>query len=301
MLPSKIQLCVKTCLAIFLTITLTRTVEAQGLDADSEIQKHWLEVSSRYAKDMKVRSESKLKLLNQPIYRHTQSVRGDDIGAVHLWIDEDNRPAMIGSIFAWTKSPTHRMVSIEFHSLMDQGNVTLSHNDRQLWNNSLPGIRWKSFPPGLIPKSSGSNPSLTEARRKLLARQLSRSFGAKTKTPQGKEWNLRYIPTPIYEYSSVKKKIAYGSIFAFCQGTDSEVLVLIEAAEQSDSIPSWRYSLVPFTDYTAVVTFNGEDVWQSPKGQMDEDGKPHFWTLLEETEKPAVKMKTKSSSTQQKK
>lgn len=292
MLPRTTLFSVYTFLAIFVAITFIPTDVAHGQDRDTEIQKHWLEVSSQYAKDMQVRSQSKLKVLEQPIFRHTQSVRGDDIGAIHLWLDEDNRPALIGSIFAWTKSDTHRMVSIEFHSLMDQGDITLSHSERQLWNNSLPGITWKSFPPSMIPQSTGSTSSMTQARRKLLARQLSRSFGAETKTPQDKEWKLRFIPTPIYEYTSNKMKIVYGSIFAFCQGTDSEVLVLIEANEQSGTITSWRYSLVPFTDYDAVVTLNGENIWRSPKGQMNEDGKPHFWTLLEESKKPDVEMQT---------
>ena len=82
----------------------------------------WLEVSRRHAADYELAPkdtpDAKLKMLPKAVFRHSQPVRGDDIGAVYLWVDDSGVPAALGTVFAFSYGePGERWVAHEFHSL----------------------------------------------------------------------------------------------------------------------------------------------------------------------------------------
>lgn len=93
------------------------------------------------------------------------------------------------------------------------------------------------------------------------------------------------MPTAIYEYSIPKEGVDYGGVFSLCQGTDTELLVLVEA-RQTDGKADWYYAFAPFTDYQLAVSIDGEKIWESPEGTVSENGKPHHWDFLEIRPKP---------------
>lgn len=284
------------CLCLFsisASVSAADELATDKPDATTDVQKHWLEVSRAYAESFVLsptgKMDEKFELTSQPIFRHTQSVRGDDIGAVHLWTTKDKRPAVIGAVFAWTNSESSRMVSYELHALTDEQPVSLRLRERSVWNSKSPGIKWASFPEGVTP------PAPQPLRQRLQAKQLSRRFTANTTSVNKQRWELRFVPTPIYQYGTQESPITYGAMFAFCQGTDSEVILLIEAIKQKDSAgkeqPVWRYALVPFTDYKARVELDEVEIWESPLGRMNENGKPHYWTVFEQVDKPKFEIK----------
>ena len=264
-------------------------------DATTAVQKHWLEVSRTYAQSFVLsptdKIDEKFELTSQPVFRHTQSVRGDDIGAVHLWVTKDKRPAVIGAVFAWSNSNKSRMVSYELHSLTDTQPISLRHRERDVWSSPTPGLEWKEFPVGT------DAPVPQPLRQRLQAKQLSRRFTANATSPNKQRWELRFVPTPIYQYGTQDSPITYGAMFAFCQGTDAEAIVIIEAVQQKqesgEAKLAWRYALVPFTDYKVRINLDDSEVWESPPGTMNEDGKPHYWTVFEQVDKPDFEINKK--------
>jgi hypothetical protein len=244
------------------------------------VTEHWLGVSDKLAKDYVFSpasaTDSPFVLHDKAIFRHTQTVRGDDIGSVFLWKEASGRPAVIGVIFAWSQGRI-RNVMHEFHSLHRQG-VTMDLPGRKSWTTQQPGLEWLPFPKADAPDAS-------PLKRKLQAKALSRRVSANATDPAKSRWELRLVPTPIYEYAIADEGVDYGGVFSLCQGTDTELLVLVEARKMADK-SEWYYAFAPFTDYQLAVSIDEEKVWQSPDGTMAENGKPHYWDFADQQPKP---------------
>jgi len=285
-----------TTVVILLWLVLP-VASASAQDSSSEkddqtakkVRTHWLNLSREYAEAFTLaETEDGAKpfpLYEKPVFLHTQSVRGDDIGAVHLWLTKDKRPAVVGAVFAWSNSKTSRMVTYELHSLVQQP-VSLRLSGRTQWTCPTKGFEWKAFPRGTPP------PANNTLQQRLQVKQLARRFAANTTTDENQRWELRLVPTPLYEYQSKSSGIVHGAMFAFCQGTDTELLLLIEAfgqPERDSKEPAslnWRYALAPFTDYKLRAEMREEEIWESPEGEFAENGKPHYWNSLKEVPKP---------------
>jgi hypothetical protein len=266
--------------------------ERQKPKASKAVSEHWLKVSRTHAESFELSPATDgvkpYSLYEKPVFRHTQSVRGDDIGAMHVWTTADKRPAVVGAIFAWTNSKTTRMGSYEFHSLTSDL-VKLQVKDRVVWTSRTPGFDWTSFPTGT------PAPPANKLQQRLQANRLARKFAAKTTAAPKEKWELRLVPTPIYQYASKEAGVTHGAMYAFCQGTDTEVILLIEsfdtAEKNAEAELSWRYALVPFTDYKARVSYAEQAIWESAPGRLNENGKPHFWSVFGSIPKPEFEIK----------
>ncbi len=241
---------------------------------------HWLGVADSLAKDYVFTPvdavNSPCILQEKAIFRHTQTVRGDDIGAVYVWKEASGRPAIIGVIFAWSQG-RNRWVMNEFHSLHKNG-IAMDLPGKKSWTTEQPGLQWQPFPKADPPDSS-------ELKQKLQAKAFSRRVSANATDPIKARWELRLVPTAIYEYSIPNEGVSYGGVFSLCQGTDTELLVIVEA-RQAEGKAEWHYAFAPFTDYQLAVSIDDQKVWESPEGTVSENGKPHYWDFLEQRPKP---------------
>src|SRR5688500_7521505 len=164
---------------------------------DKAVIDHWLGVAKKYATEYEIAPaddrKALFKLVPEPIFRHTQSVRGDDIGASHVWLEKDGRPAVVGVMFAWSPDDANRRSHVEFHSL-HAAPIAAKFRDRELWQSRTPGLEWHDFP------ADTPAPAATPARRRSQVRQLARRFEAHTIDNAQKRWELRQVATPIFEY-----------------------------------------------------------------------------------------------------
>ena len=279
--------CIATvCIAaLWLLSTLpaaTAQEPAEKQKADKAVIDHWLAVAKKYATEYEIAPaddrKALFKLVPEPVFRHTQSVRGDDIGALHVWVEKDGRPAVIGVMFAWSPNATSRRSHVEFHSL-HAAPIAAKFRNRELWQSGTPGLEWNDFP------ADTPAPAATPARRRSQIRQLARRFEAHTIDNAQKRWELRQVATPIFEYAVDAADTLGGALFAFCQGTDTELLLVIEA-RKVDSRPQFRYAYASFTDYDVFLKMGDQPVVQAPKGNWSENGNPHFFSPIENVPKP---------------
>ena len=250
-------------------------------DTKKAVTEHWLgdadELSKEYVFAPIDATDKPFVLQEKAIFRHTQAVRGDDIGAVYVWKEKSGRPAIIGVIFGWSEARV-RNVQHEFHSLHNKG-ITMDLPEKKSWSTNLPGLNWKLFPKADAPESM-------ELKRKLQAKALSRRVSANATDPTKARWELRLIPTAIYEYSVPDEGIDYGAVFSLCQGTDTELLVMLEARRDESGKSEWQYAFASFTDYQLAVSIDDEKTWESTDGRVGEDGKPHYWDFVGQRPKP---------------
>lgn len=244
------------------------------------VTEHWLGVADKLAKDYTFSpasaTGSPFPLHDKAVFRHTQTVRGDDIGSVYLWKEASGRPAVVGVIFGWSQGRI-RNVMHEFHSLHKQG-IAMDLPGRKSWSTDQPGLEWLPFPKADAPDAS-------PLKRKLQAKALSRRVSANATDPTRSRWELRLVPTPIYEYAVADEGVDYGGVFSLCQGTDTELLVMVEARKTGDK-SEWYYAFAPFTDYQLAVSIDDKEMWKSQDGTMAEDGKPHYWDFVDQQPKP---------------
>jgi hypothetical protein len=71
---------------------------------------------------------------------------------------------------------------------------------------------------------------------------------------------LRLLTTPIYRYSATEQGILDGALFAFAQGTNPEVLLLIEADATAPTAKVWRYGFARMSCFFLRVHQGGQFV-----------------------------------------
>lgn len=246
--------------------------EFRGQDAQRVAA--WLKVSQDHAAAYRLvpkdNPDAPLKMLPTAVFRHSQPVRGDDIGAVYLWVDDAGRPAALGTVFAYSYGgPGERWVAHEFHSLASTPLIG-KWRDAEGWSPSEPGVEWKE-----VPKAPEAAESSNVRLRQM--REIGRRMAAHTTDASDSRWELRMITQPVYQYAAQQPSDTVGGgIFLFCQGTDPEAILLLEA-RQVNGRRIWYYALAPFTDYGLTVTLDGSEVWSLERNRRPTRTSTHWW------------------------
>ncbi len=95
-------------------------------------------------------------------------------------------------------------------------------------------------------------------------RTVAESFTASVEFQYDKDshYELRLLPRPLYRYGSAEGKTLDGTLWAFVQGTNPEVLLLVESRPAPDQTLRWNYAFAAMTSYPAQARRNGKTVWK---------------------------------------
>jgi hypothetical protein len=196
-----------------------------------------------------------LQLKKEPVFEWLNPARSAQQGAVFLWL-RDGRPAAVGCIFSNTddKLPGRKIMH-ELHAL-DTEKLVVSRDEYNQWKPQAALAR-KELP------DSGT-PAAAPGARLLQMRRLAQEFTGHSIDRDGKRWELRLLPTPLYRYPSAKTGVIDGALFALMSsaGTDPEVLLLIEANEAGGKL-HWEYACGRFSDWELRVQRKGKEVFSS--------------------------------------
>jgi hypothetical protein len=196
----------------------------------------------------------------EPVYVWLNPVRGGgQDGAVFVWTCR-GRAEVVGTIFSYP-STGPRNLNHELHSLATTVlDVNRSGAQKNTWKPEAPGI-------DLLPIASAPAPSRSASQRLVQMRALTRDFSAETEDLDGRRWEQRLLPQPLYRYQSTDPDVLDGAVFAFVSsaGTDPEVLLVLEAVRPSGGGEfAWHYALARFTDMKLSVRQNGKEVLSLP-------------------------------------
>lgn len=142
------------------------------------------------------------------VFRHSQPVRGDDIGAVYLWVDADQRPEVIGTTFAFTLEADRRMVVHELHSLGSE--PSQSHwRGKRPWQPKRVDLDWRAVPNA---PPVNANPAV----RQRQVRDIARRFSANSIDEKEGRWELRLVAKPVHQFEGEQPNaVSCGSLFLF--------------------------------------------------------------------------------------
>jgi hypothetical protein len=188
--------------------------------------------------------------LADPILRwDNQVVREDDAG-LFLWVD-GARPVCGAQLFLQGDAWHH-----EFQSLSADPFQVSWRQDAWTWSCKKPGLS--------LAAADLDPPADKPAQRLRQMRSFAQRFTAATDPSRGGNWQdphqLRLLPTPVYRYAN-ESEVLDGALFAFVQGTNPEVLLLIEASA-SEGADRWQYGFAPMTSFEVRVERDGTTVWQ---------------------------------------
>lgn len=254
----------------------------QGEDPPAvDWQPYFRSLARSYQITPKSQPDKPFTLLEPPVLRWSQPVRGGDDGAVYLWLS-DGVPAAIGTMFCWPHQDGDRVVVNEFHSFLTEP-LTAARDGQPAWTPETGGIEWKDLAEAPAPASGA-------AQRLFQMRRLTQRFRGENSDdqPGGKNWELRLLPNPLYRYQLPESKtggeLIDGALFTLASGTDPEVLILLEARKTVDG-ESWRYALARFSDRPLSVWLDDNQIWSVPRARPSRST-PHTYFDVDRLKQP---------------
>jgi hypothetical protein len=213
-----------------------------------------------------------LELREQPLLNWSSANAGALYGSVLLWTAE-GRPAAVASIYRWYVD--RQEFQAEFKSL----------STRPLVGTREEQLVWDAQPSDITNQPLGDEgpPAATAAIRLRQMRDIARRFSAKIVHPNEGTSTLRLLTQPVYRYEEMPEGVLDGGLFAFVQGTDPEVFLLIEAEQSADG-PRWTYAAARMNMFQLHLALDEKEVWKANQLSWSEANSrngPYIIRLLE--------------------
>ena len=103
-----------------------------------------------------------------------------------------------------------------------------------------------------------------------------------------RDWELRLLPRPLYRYELPKQSkpaVLDGVVFGLVQGTDLEIVLLLEAV-RGTKVNTWRWAAARMSDLPLALKLDGKEVWQVEKAEFDKSRAAYFAGTVERFKEP---------------
>jgi hypothetical protein len=199
-------------------------------------------------------TRTRVALVREPLHRWTDPTRDISDSSIWAW-RSSGRPVAVMTLEYHFDKPEGW--SFEFVSL-STGLVEASDGQTR-WTPQKAGVSLRAIP-------GAPAPAPGEAERLRQMRELLKRFSASEFWDvTGQHYALRPLPHPIDRYADADAGLVDGAIFIFANGTNPEVLVMIEARRGPDGAASWSYAAATLTTAAPTLQLDRNDVWTSPK------------------------------------
>jgi hypothetical protein len=213
---------------------------------------------------------TRAKLHPDPLMKYTDAPRQIEMATLWVW-QEDGRPVALGKVEAYGRKEGTKWLYC-FASASTEL-VEGKWPDGRSFRASTAGIEWAAL--------KGPVPQETAAGRLRQMKELFQRFTATTRDDALKTSDeLRPLARPLHEYSAPKKGVVQGVVCGFAaNGTNPDVIVVLEAAAAADGTKSWRYGVIGMTAGGISVKLDKDEVFARPyvNTLKDRDNWTHFW------------------------
>jgi hypothetical protein len=204
----------------------------------------------------------KLVLIEEPVLRFDDQVTGVVDGILVVWMLDD-RLAATASV--WIRKSGHEFH--EFQSLAGGALAALSQGQAK-WVPAQAGVERKPLPHAQPPAASAV------ARLKQM-RALAREYSATIIGWEKDQQELRLLTQPVYRYGRPEGPVVDGALFAYCKGTNPEVLWLVEAVKNGKEL-EWTHAFARMTSRGCEVRREDKVVWSVPLLNGSSPTAPYF-------------------------
>jgi hypothetical protein len=189
---------------------------------------------------------------SEPVLRYTDSTRQTSDSALWIW-STAGRPVAIVAIEHYPKNQDGKRWLFEAASLSDERIVVKYGRD----------IDWTANKLGLeLARLEGAPaPAEQPAARLTQIKQLQRRFTAHEKASIEGRIELRPLTKPLHRYQEADDGIVDGAIVSFVNGTNPEVLLVLEARKSNKKAAEWQFALVQMTGEAVFAELDGKEIW----------------------------------------
>lgn len=209
---------------------------------------------------------ARLSMEPEPVLRWPNQTRDTEDGATFLWTLE-GRPEVMADVWIRGGVPTHA-----FHSF-SRSKLIAVRNGQTVWHPEKPGVEFTEFADAPPPDDSA-------AKRLVQMKALARRFTCRIKGRRDGE-ELRLLPRPLYRYQTKASDLLDGALFTFVQGTDPEVMLLLEAVNRAGQA-TWEYALTRDSGVALEADLDGKRIWEVP-GTAGAPGEVWFQAIVATT------------------
>lgn len=252
-------------LALLLVLTAIPVLHAQETDPDEAARKQRLVLMEQTIAGFEVRSEAGLSkpaltFTAKPLLRYSDPTRGAGANVLldaSVWrLGEAGRPTALVTLEIYRAADDTALLSYEFAALSD-AKFSLRHKQHEkiVWQATGSAV-------SLSPLADAPSPAKSAAGRLNQMRGLARQFTVR-ETLDGESIECRLLAQPIDRYSSPDDKIVDGAIFAFANGTNPELAILLECDDTR-----WSYGVVRLSAAASTLQHAGREVANFPKGDF---------------------------------
>ncbi|HET6881860.1 MAG TPA: hypothetical protein VFI31_16970 [Pirellulales bacterium] len=216
----------------------------------------------------------------EPLLRWDNHVVREDDGMLFLWTDGEKGRPIAGAQFFLVDTVWHH----EFQSLAAEPIAARDQRGNWNWGPTREGVRWQ-----VAEELSAPGDSATQRLRQM--KQFVGQFTAAVDQNAGFDApeQLRLLTTPLYRYSSSDAEIIDGAMFGFVQGTNPEILVMIEATNRSPTKAAWRYGFARMSCFYLQVYRDGKIIWSQQRAPVPtpDRASPYYFRLSAQTDASA--------------
>jgi hypothetical protein len=190
--------------------------------------------------------EQEVERLKDPIFSYAEPTRETGgVGTVWVWGTRGRPVALL------TQSKAHGRPVWGFELVALAEGVSVVMHDGWRWSpkSALKTTPFADAPP----------PAESDVRRLAQMKSLVERFSI-SEQYNNTSFELRLLPRPVYRYRDEENGLIDGALFNFANGTNPEVLVLIECRKESSG-PVWSYGFLPLAGAGVTAKLDGKRVW----------------------------------------
>lgn len=196
--------------------------------------------------------DSAVEIKPEPILRYADNSRFNNESTLWIW-PGSGRPHAVVAIELYPRHPKGPSWLYEIASLSKQP-IQAERGDELRWTAKEPGLKLQLL--------TDTKPAADKATRRLAQmKDLCRRFAAHESAVVEGRVELRLMNSPLYRYSDATAGVVDAAIFAFANGTNPEVLLILEARGSENASP-WQYALVQMTGGALSVELDDKEVWK---------------------------------------
>jgi hypothetical protein len=222
--------------------------------------------------------DEELRPIDRPLLIYGDTARSNADGTLWAW-GPTGRPLVLMETYRNTYAQKNRVNAI---TLTSTERVVLKTPQGQSWQPEKTQIELKALPGAAAPEAreTGRLRQLREQARRFTAHEFW--------DPDNSRFELRLLAQPVHRYSAEKTGLLDGAVFVLANGTNPEVILLIEAVAASGNSPArWQYALARLGSAEMHVSIDGTEIWKQDRtpGVVGQPTDP-YWIFI--TPRPAT-------------
>jgi hypothetical protein len=196
------------------------------------------------------------RLAEKPALTFGDPTRGNTRGTLWTW-GEKGRPSVVAEVYR--VSTFDGWVLVFFNTSGGKVKASLDGND--WWNENQSTSKFEDL-------ADTPKPAATNAARQRQIKSIAGRFSAhQFWDPDNSRFELRAIERPLLTYADPENGILDGALFTFANGTNPEILLMVEARAGSNGKPDrYQFAVGRLAHAELHLAFDEKEIYSAPRG-----------------------------------